>query len=91
MKVSEPVVGGTAVSLAGRDKGRCYLIAGIEGERLLLTDGKAHPAAAPKRKNRRHVRLLPQFHPEIAARLGEGKVQDSAIRAVLKALQAESG
>lgn len=83
MKVQDPVPGGVAQSVAGRDKGRLYLIVGQEGEKLLLADGKYKPASDPKPKNRKHVRLLPVFYPEIADRIASGKDENSEIRAAL--------
>ena len=80
MKVNEIRTGGIAKSLAGRDKGRLYMIVGREGETLLLADGKYRPG-----KNRRHVYLLPVFYPEIAENLAQGKNENSRIRAALKA------
>ena len=85
MKVNEIRTGGIAKSLAGRDKGRLYMIVGREGETLLLADGKYRQAESPKRKNRRHVYLLPVFYPEIAENLAQGKNENSRIRAALKA------
>ena len=87
MKVQDPVVGGVAQSVAGRDKGRLYLIVRAEGEKLLLADGKYRKAENPKIKNKKHVRLLPVFHAEIAERIGLGKDENSEIRAVLKAVE----
>lgn len=84
MKVQTPEAGGVAESLAGHDRGRLYLIVGTEGGRVLLADGAAHPAQQPKKKNVRHLRLLPLFHPEIALRIGQGKDENSNIRAALK-------
>ena len=60
MKVQNPVIGGVAQSVAGRDKGRLYLIVGAEGEKLLLADGKYRQVSNPKVKNKKHVRLLPK-------------------------------
>ena len=91
MKVQEPELGGAAESLAGRDKGRLYLIVGTCGETLLLADGKYRKAEEPKPKNKKHVRLLPRFYPEIARRIGQGKDENSEIRAALKALAQERG
>lgn len=85
MKVNEIRTGGIVKSLAGRDKGRLYMIVGREGDVLLLADGKYRPAESPKRKNRRHVYLLPVFFPEIAENLAQGKNENSRIRAALKA------
>ena len=89
MKVQEAVCGGAAESLAGRDKGRLYLIVGKDGDALLLADGKYRQVNAPKRKNQRHVRLLPQFYPAIAERIAQGKDENSSVRAALCALQAQ--
>ena len=89
MKVQNPVIGGVAQSVAGRDKGRLYLIVGAEGEKLLLADGKYRQFSKPKVKNKKHVRLLPVFHAEIAERIGLGKDENSEIRAALKAAAEE--
>ena len=77
MKVKDPVIGGAAESLSGRDKGRLYIIVAAEGERL----------SNPKHKNSKHVRLMPFFFPEIVKRAGEGKDANSEIRAALKRLK----
>ncbi len=83
MKVQNPEIGGIAKSRAGRDKGRLYLIVGLTDEAVLLADGKYRPAEKPKSKNRKHVELLPYFYPEITDRLGQGKDENSEIRAAL--------
>ena len=91
MKVQEAVCGGAAESLAGRDKGRLYLIVGARGETLLLADGKYKPVESPKPKNKKHVRLLPRFYPAIAERIAAGKDENSSVRAALLSLEAERG
>ena len=40
---------------AGRDKGKLFVVLAVEGEYLLLADGKSRRVEAPKRKKRRHV------------------------------------
>ena len=87
MKVKDPVIGGAAESLSGRDKGRLYIIVAAEGERLSLADGKYRKLSNPKHKNSKHVRLMPFFFPEIVKRAGEGKDENSEIRAALKRLK----
>lgn len=89
MKVQTPAVGGAAQSLAGRDRGRLYLIVGIAEGELLLADGKYRKLQDPKRKNAKHVRLLPSFHPQIAERIAQGKDENSEIRAALLLLMQE--
>lgn len=89
MKEKEVRTGGIAKSLAGRDKGRLYMIVGEEGRSLYLADGKYKRAEAPKKKNGRHVRLLPAYFPEIAENLARGKNENSRIRAALLSLSGE--
>ncbi len=84
MKVCIPAAGGIAESLAGHDRGRLYLIVGVEGARVLVADGASHPAERPKKKNGKHLRLLPCCYPAIAERIGQGKDENSNIRAALK-------
>ena len=91
MKVQRPQPGGTAQSVAGRDKGRYYLILSAEGEALLLTDGYYRPVSRPKRKNGKHVRLLPAFWPALATSASEGKDVNSEVRARLLHLARERG
>ena len=40
---------------AGRDKGKLFVVLAVEGEYLLLADGKGRKVESPKRKKRRHV------------------------------------
>ncbi len=40
---------------AGRDQGKIFIVLAVEGEYLLLADGKGRRVEAPKRKKRRHV------------------------------------
>lgn len=40
---------------AGRDRGKLFIVLAVEGEYLLLADGKGRRVEAPKRKKRRHV------------------------------------
>ena len=40
---------------AGRDKGRLFFVMDVEGDFLLLADGKTRRLERPKRKKRKHV------------------------------------
>lgn len=46
------------VSLAGRDRGEICLVLREEGEYLYLADGRVRPVERPKKKKRKHARLL---------------------------------
>ena len=87
MKVTIPTLGGVAISLSGRDKGRLYMIVKIDGDKVFLCDGKYRTLENPKPKNLKHVRLTPNFFAEIVERAGQGKDENSEIRAVLKHLE----
>ena len=89
MKVQEPENGGVCMSVAGRDRGRLYLIVRQDGTNLYLADGKYRTSENPKQKNRRHVRLMPVFDREMAERIAAGKDENSNIRALLKRVAQE--
>ena len=40
---------------AGRDKGKLFVVLAVEGEYLLLADGKSRKVESATRKKRRHV------------------------------------
>ena len=86
MKVKEPVIGGLCQSLQGRDKDRYYLIKCIYPDNAVgVVDGNFKKLANPKKKNLKHVRLLPEKAESIAAKLAEGtKVFDTEIYSFLK-------
>ncbi|HEY8444113.1 MAG TPA: KOW domain-containing RNA-binding protein [Clostridia bacterium] len=57
----EAELGRVALSVAGRDKGKYFVICGIVDDRyVLIADGKFHKIGAPKKKNLRHLKLLKQ-------------------------------
>ena len=39
-------------SVAGRDQGKLFIVLAVEGEYLLLADGKSRKVESPKRKKR---------------------------------------
>ena len=47
-----------ARSLAGRDAGIICLILREEGENVFIADGRDRRVETPKKKNRKHVRLI---------------------------------
>ncbi len=87
-----------AVSVAGHDAGRLYVIVGEEGfsgmqpQSFLLCDGRTHRFSAPKRKKRRHVRLLGGRDEAIAALLAQGSpVDDSVLIHSLRCFKGSGG
>lgn len=86
MKVKTPVPGGICMSLQGRDKGRYYLIKTVNPDGSVgVVDGNYKKLASPKRKNLRHLKLLPDTSESIAAKLADGRqVFDTEVYSALK-------
>lgn len=77
--------GQLARSLAGRDKGRLYIILEAADEYVSLTDGKKRTAQAPKRKNRKHVQIQEQPDSALKERFSRREpISDEEIRENLK-------
>lgn len=86
MKVKTPEPGGICQSLQGRDKGRYYIVIGVDlGGNVFVTDGNFKRLASPKKKNLKHLRLLPDKAESIAKKFLDGEhVFDTEIYSALK-------
>ncbi len=86
MPVDRIVLGQAVRSLAGRDRGRLYLVVGFSPPYILVADGRDRGADRPKKKNVRHVGVLKFVDEGVAAMIAGGrKATDREIRAALKA------
>ena len=66
---------------AGRDQGKLFIVLAVEGEYLLLADGKSRKVESPKRKKRKHVEQVPRTESRIAEKIRNGeKVLNSELR-----------
>lgn len=81
-ELSAELIGRIAVSKAGRDKGRPFIIVGVvDEEYVLLADGCLRKLANPKKKKRKHMRLEPASVESVKGKLIEGKqVFDAEVR-----------
>ena len=69
---------------AGRDKGKLFIVLAVEGEYLLLADGKSRKVEAPKRKKRRHVLFVASEETRLSEKIkGEEKITNSELRRTL--------
>lgn len=86
MKVKEPQIGGICQSRQGRDKNRYYLIKSVNSDgTVMLVDGNFKRLAAPKKKNIKHLKLLPDRAESIAEKLSDGRqVFDTEVYSALK-------
>ena len=75
---------------AGRDKGKLFVVLAVEGEFLLLADGKARKVENPKRKKRRHVLFVSAEKTRLSEKItGNAKFTNSELRRTLAAFRDE--
>lgn len=71
---------------AGRDRGKIFIVLAVEGEYLLLADGKGRRVEAPKRKKRRHVLFVAADESRLADKIKRSeKITNSELRRTLAA------
>ena len=71
-------------SEAGRDKGKLFVVLAVEGEFLLLADGKSRKVESPKRKKRRHVLFVEAESNRLSEKIkGQEKITNSELRRTL--------
>ena len=75
---------------AGRDKGKLFAVLAVEGEYLLLADGKSRRVEAPKRKKRRHVLFVAAEETRVSEKIKNNeKITNSELRRTLAAYREE--
>lgn len=84
--MKELIIGGFALSKAGHDSGKCYVIFHMDGEYVYLVDGKIRTIQRPKKKKIKHVNKLNFVDPILAAKVIEKTVINEEIKRALKML-----
>ncbi len=75
---------------AGRDQGKLFYVIRVEGEYLLLADGKGRRVETPKRKKRRHVLFVSAEETRLSGKIkGEEKISNSELRRALAAYRGD--
>ena len=76
---------------AGRDRGKLFVVLAVEGEYLLLADGKSRKLEKPKRKKRRHVRFVAADENRLSEKIkASGRITNSELRRTLAAYRGKS-
>ncbi len=76
---------------AGRDKGKLFVVLAVEGEYLLLADGRSRKVDSPKRKKRRHVLFVADDDTRLSEKIkSDEKITNSELRRTLAAYRGES-
>ena len=75
---------------AGRDKGKLFIVIAVQGEYLLLADGKSRKVESPKRKKRKHVLFVAADDNRVSQKIiSNEKVTNSELRRTLAAYREE--
>ncbi len=74
-------------SVAGRDTGKNYVIIQSDAEYVYLVDGKIRTIDRPKKKKKKHVRLLDLKDPNLTEKLISGTVKNEDIKRAIKLLE----
>ena len=73
-------------AIAGRDQEKLFFVLEIEGEYLLLADGKTRRVESPKRKKRKHVTFAGRYDCRVADKIRtKDKITNSELRRALAA------
>ena len=85
-------IGRVAVSKAGRDTGRVFVIIEVvDTHYVYIVDGDLRKIERPKKKKLKHLKLCEQVLQSIAEKLKtEKKVFDAEIRSAIRSLQSSS-
>ena len=87
MNIKTPEKGMIVESLQGHDKGCLYAVTEVLGEGfILVADGKKKTVASPKKKNVKHVRLMPRNIAEDGISFPPDKAFDNRVAYFLKTL-----
>ena len=77
-------------SAAGRDEGKLFVVLAVEGEYLLLADGKSRKVESPKRKKNRHVTFFAAEETRVSEKIKSNeKVTNSELRRTIAAYRGE--
>jgi len=78
------------ISLAGRDAGQLFYVIEADAQYLMLVNGKDRTAEKPKKKKRKHAKMVLRSETRVAGKLRNGeKVLSSEIRRDLAYLSRE--
>jgi len=73
-------------SVAGRDRGSYFFVLAVEGDFLLLADGKRRRAEAPKRKRVKHTVLAAECQSPVTEKIRSNeKITNSELRKAIAA------
>jgi ribosomal protein L14E/L6E/L27E len=85
--MNEFEIGAYAVSTAGHDSGKYYVIYQMDSEYVYLVDGKIRTLNRPKKKKMMHVQMLEESNRNLADKVKNNTVINEEIKRAIKMLQ----
>ena len=85
--INEFEIGAYAVSTAGHDSGKYYVILQMDSEFVYLVDGKIRILSRPKKKKMMHVQMLERSNQTLTDKVNNKTVIDEEIKKAIKLLQ----
>lgn len=85
--MNEFVIGGFAVSTAGHDFGKRYVIFSTDSEYVYLVDGRIRTLDHPKKKKKMHTKVTDPLDSSLAEKVKNRTVKNEEIKRALKLMQ----
>lgn len=85
--MNESIVGGFAVSTAGHDSGKYYVIFEEDSEYVYLMDGKIRTLKSLKKKKKKHIKVLDELNQTLADQVINKTVKNEEIKRAIKLLK----
>ena len=82
--MNEFQIGGFAVSAAGHDAEKSYVIIQMDKEYVYLVDGRIRTLDRPKKKKKIHVKMLAQSDQNLSEKVINYLVKDEEIKRAIK-------
>ena len=82
--MNEFEIGAYAVSTAGHDSGKYYVIYQMDSEYVYLVDGRIRSFDRPKKKKKMHVKMLAQMNQDLADKVINQTVKQEEIKRAIK-------
>jgi large subunit ribosomal protein L14e len=77
-------------SVAGRDKGRLFVVVGLEENYARLSDGRMRRIEKPKRKKLKHLKMTSLYEGRVSSKLKAfERVHNSELRRMLSEFMAQ--
>lgn len=85
--MKEFVIGRYALSKAGHDLGKLYVIIQVDCEYVYLVDGKIRTLESPKKKKMKHVSIYHDYNQILTEKINNKTVKNEEIKRAIKLLQ----